>query len=70
MPSNCDGESLDPIIFHMKVVVCIYDAFEDNFRIKQILRKYLEENCRLSFKEQFSLNYFPYVSFVRKILPK
>ena len=52
--------------FHMKLVFCIYDAFDDDFRIKRMLGKCLKESCRLGSKEQFSFNYFPKASFVTK----
>ena len=50
-----------------KKFFCIYDAFDDNFRIKHILRKYLMESWRLSSNEQCSFNYFSKASFVKRI---
>ena len=55
-----------------KIVVCIYDAFEDNFGIERILGKYLKEYCRWNSKEQFSFNLISLMGCtikVRKIQP-
>ena len=50
----------------MKIVFCIYGAFEINLRIKNALAKSLKESYRLSYEEQFFLNYFVKDYFVTK----
>ena len=58
------------LVFHWKIVICTYDAFENNFKIKYKLVIYLKESCKLSSHEQFPFDYFPKDSFIREMSPK
>ena len=51
-------------------VVWIRQTFENNFRMKHKIAKYLKESCKSSSEEQFSFGYFVNIAYVRKISPK
>ena len=44
------------------IIVCIYDPFENNFRIDYETEDYFKESCRPSYDQHFSLKYFLFLS--------
>ena len=47
-----------------------FDTFNNDFRVRHTLTKYLKESCRWSFGEHLSFNYFLKIPFIRAIKPK
>ena len=69
---NKDGrehEWINPLTLKspLEIVVCIYDTFDYNFRIKSHFTKYLKESCWECSDEHFSINFFPKYAFACNI---
>ena len=46
------------------------DTFENNFRIKQKIMKYLKESCKVASFQYFSFKYFPKYASIWNISPQ
>ena len=50
----------------LKIVVCIYDTFENNSELKHEFTTYLKKTCILCLGKYFSDQKFPIISPLRK----